>query len=90
VSAAPHRTVLVEIPDAEDREKRVSLITFPDLSGVPDHIEIADYIPSLDVYARGYMFPARHTQKVIAALAVSVSVGTQAVGAAGAAKEITA
>lgn len=66
--AAPERTVLASIPDAPDREVRVSLIRWSERPDFGLQAEIADYIPSRDLYGRGYLFDPRHTSKVIAGL----------------------
>lgn len=66
--AAPVRTVLATIPDVEDRETHVCLITFPEHPDWPSQIELADYIPSTDTYGRGYMFDEKNRAKVAAAL----------------------
>lgn len=58
------RTVLQRIPDAEDRELHVSLIRWPEHPEFGDYLEIADYIPSRDLYARGHTFRAVHGAKV--------------------------
>lgn len=65
--AEPERTVVSVIPDKKDREKHISRVTFP---GLPDEdqIEIADYIPSRDLYGRGYLFDKALLAKVIAGL----------------------
>lgn len=66
--AKPERTVLAEIPDAEDRVIRVSLVTWPDRPAFAQQLEIADYIPSRDLYGRGFMFDPKHSGKVMAGL----------------------
>jgi hypothetical protein len=68
VPAAPERTVLLEIPDADDREIRVSVVTWPEHPDWPAQVEVADYIPSTGIYGRGYLFDAKHRAKVISGL----------------------
>ena len=65
--AEPERTVLASIPDVEDRELRVSLVSWPGHPEFGTQLEIADYIPSRDLYARGHLFDAQHAQKVLRA-----------------------
>lgn len=59
------RTVLQAIPDAEDREIRVCLVRWPDHPEYGEYVEVADYIPSREIYGRGYIFPAVHATKVV-------------------------
>lgn len=66
--AAPERTVLARIPDVEDREIHVSLVTFPGHPEVPAQIELVDYILSTGTYGRGYMFDETHRAKIIAGI----------------------
>lgn len=71
--AAPVRTVLATIPDVEDREIRICLITFPEHPDWPSQVEISDYIPSTDTYGRGYMFNEAHRTKVAAGVRTKVA-----------------
>ena len=64
--AQPERLVLASIPDAEDRLIRISLLTWPKNPEFGVQAEIADYIPSRDLYGRGFIFDPEHTSKVIA------------------------
>ena len=82
MSAEPERLVLVSIPDAEDRLIRISLLIWPKHPEFGVQAEIADYIPSRDLYGRGYSFDPEHTSKVIAALR-GVKAGLQEFKAAG-------
>lgn len=66
--AEPERTVLASVHDVEDRERRVSLVTWPGHPELGTQVEIADYIPSQDLYGRGYLFAPEDTSKVIAGL----------------------
>lgn len=58
------RTVLAVIPDAEDRELRVCLVRYPGNPEFGEYVEIAEYIPSRDLYGRGYAFPQKYAAKV--------------------------
>jgi hypothetical protein len=62
------RTVLQKIPDVEDRERHVSLIEWPDHPEFGKFLEIADYVPSRDLYGRGYTFPVAFGPKVVAGI----------------------
>lgn len=62
------RVVLQVIPVKEDLETRVSLLRWPDHPTYGDFLEVADYIPSREMYARGYVFPAEHGSKVATGL----------------------
>jgi len=79
VPAEPERIVLAAIPDAEDRETRVSLLKWPGHPEFGLQVEIADYIPSRDLYSRGYLFNPSHVAKVIAGLRAVKAAGMEAV-----------
>lgn len=83
--AEPERTVLAVIPDADDREVRVSLLCWPGRPDFPHQVEVADYVPSRDLYSRGFLFDPRHVSKVIAGLRMVRTAGMEA-----AAKELSA
>jgi hypothetical protein len=78
VSAKPDRIVLAAIPDVEDLQTRVSIVTWPDHPEFGTQLAIEDYVPSLDEYGRGYFFDPRHRAKVIAALRSAGSAGLEA------------
>lgn len=63
-AAEMSRTVTKEIPSAPDRVIRVSVVSWVDKPELGTYIEINDYIPSRDLYGRGYMFPIEHSSQV--------------------------
>jgi len=77
VPAAVERTVLAAIPDAEDRELHVCLVRWPDHPDWGSYLEIADYIPSRDLYARGHLFDAKHGPKVAAGVRAAKTAGIE-------------
>lgn len=84
--AAPQRTVLARIPDVEDREVHVSLVTWSD-NPEWTQIEIADYIVSTKTYGRGYLFDAKLLPKVMGGMRGAKSAGLELTAQA-AAREI--
>jgi hypothetical protein len=73
-TARPERTLIEAIPDVEDRELRISLIRYPDFPEWGEFREIAEYIPSRDLYGRGYVVPEKHASKVGTAMRKKPSV----------------
>lgn len=59
------RTVLASIPDADDRELHISRVIWPGHSDFGEQLEIAEFIPSRQVYGRGFLFDPRHLTKVL-------------------------
>jgi hypothetical protein len=78
VPAEPERFVLASIPDVEDLELRVCLVYWPGHPEFGSQLEVVDYIPSRDLYARGHLFDARHGPKVIAAMRNAKAAGMEA------------
>lgn len=66
--AEPDRRVLARILDADDRELRVSLVSWPEKPAFGTQVELADFIPSQQRYGRGFLFDPRHLSKVMAGL----------------------
>lgn len=67
-AAEPERTVLAVIEDVPDRELRVCLVHFPDFPEWGDFRSIEEYIPSRDLYGRGWVIPEKFASKVGTAL----------------------
>ena len=76
--AEPERIVLAAIPDAEDRELRVSLLRWPGHPEFGYQAEIANYILSRDLYSRGFLFDPNHATKVITGLRGLKAAGLEA------------
>lgn len=72
--AAKIERILIEaIQDAEDHEIRVCHVRYPEFPEWGEFVEVAEYVPSRDLYGRGCLFPHRFGAKIATAVRKAAS-----------------
>lgn len=67
-AAKIERTPIEAIQDAEDHEIRISHVRYPEFSEWGEFVEVAEYVPSRDLYSRSFLFPVKFAAKIATAV----------------------